>query len=341
MRGNEVHPLISVIIPVYNVEKYLARCLDSIIYQAYSNLEIILVDDGSPDNSGKICDDYAEKDNRVRVIHKENGGVSSARNIGIEVAKGDYITFVDSDDYILDNHFLQFVKSEKNSNDMVISSFIVKRGDVIHRINYDYRDLVLSKCTNDEEIILFDPSMCYVWNKFYKKNIIDAQHIRFDEGVGFGEDTIFIYTYLKHCKQVRYIEGATYCYEDKESTATKRYWEDLLIYLKKEILVYNEFLSVLDATEVVKKEVLGFYSTRFFRLWVNRHITKKSFFRFVKEYSVAYKYFSPYFSKSTKIKGENIDADERVMLKRGKWRYLFFVAGRILKQHFRNRKTKV
>ncbi|MDT6814838.1 glycosyltransferase, partial [Enterococcus faecium] len=91
---------ISIIVPVYKVEKYLRKCVDSILAQTFTDFEVILVDDGSPDNSGKICDEYAEKDNRVRVIHKENGGLSSARNAGIDVARGKYLGFVDSDDYI-------------------------------------------------------------------------------------------------------------------------------------------------------------------------------------------------------------------------------------------------
>ena len=92
--------LITVVVPVYKVEKYIDRCVTSIINQSYKNLEIILVDDGSPDNCGKICDDYARKDERIKVIHKENGGLSDARNAGINIAKGKYITFIDSDDYI-------------------------------------------------------------------------------------------------------------------------------------------------------------------------------------------------------------------------------------------------
>ncbi len=101
-----MEPLISVIVPVYKSEPYLSRCIESIILQSYKNIQIILVDDGSPDNSGKICEEYAEMDNRITVIHKENGGLSDARNKGIDVAKGEYITFVDSDDYIS----LNFVK---------------------------------------------------------------------------------------------------------------------------------------------------------------------------------------------------------------------------------------
>ena len=93
-------PIVSVIVPVYKVENVLHYCIDSILNQTYKNFELILVDDGSPDNSGKICDEYAKKDNRIKVIYKENGGVSSARNCGIDAAKGKYVCFVDSDDYV-------------------------------------------------------------------------------------------------------------------------------------------------------------------------------------------------------------------------------------------------
>ncbi len=96
---------ISIIVPVYKVEKYLKKCVDSILAQTFSDFELILVDDGSPDNSGRICDDYAKKDARVRVVHKQNGGLSSARNAGIEVAKGKYLGFVDSDDYIAEDMY--------------------------------------------------------------------------------------------------------------------------------------------------------------------------------------------------------------------------------------------
>ena len=95
-----MNPLISVIVPIYNVEKYLARCVDSIVNQTYKNLEIILVDDGSPDRCPQMCDDYAEKDSRIKVVHKKNGGLSDARNAGMAVATGEYISFIDSDDWI-------------------------------------------------------------------------------------------------------------------------------------------------------------------------------------------------------------------------------------------------
>ena len=101
----EKNPLISVIVPIYDVESYLPKCVESVLRQTYTNLEIILVDDGSPDNSGKICDDFAARDPRVRVIHKENGGLSSARNAGLDAAHGEYITFLDSDDWIAEDAY--------------------------------------------------------------------------------------------------------------------------------------------------------------------------------------------------------------------------------------------
>ena len=97
-------PLISVILPIYNVAQFLPRCIESVCSQTYDNLEIILVDDGSPDDCGDICDKYAEKDNRIVVVHKQNGGLSDARNKGAEIANGEYITFIDSDDYVTDTY---------------------------------------------------------------------------------------------------------------------------------------------------------------------------------------------------------------------------------------------
>ena len=99
--------LISIVLPIYNVEKYIEKCMDSVLNQTYKNIEVILVDDGSPDRCPKICEEYAKKDNRIKVVHKENGGLSDARNAGIKVANGEYITFIDSDDYI-DQDYVEF-----------------------------------------------------------------------------------------------------------------------------------------------------------------------------------------------------------------------------------------
>ena len=124
MIGESMTDLVSVIVPIYKVEKYLGKCVDSIINQTYKNLEIILVDDGSPDNSGKICDEYAKKDNRIKVIHKENGGLSSARNAGLDVATGEFIAFVDSDDRIHLDFVEKLYRAIKEENADIASCYV-------------------------------------------------------------------------------------------------------------------------------------------------------------------------------------------------------------------------
>ena len=122
--------LVSVIVPIYNVEKYLRKCVDSILNQTYKNLEIILVDDGSPDNCGNICDEYALSDSRIRIIHKKNGGLSDARNAGLDIARGNYILFVDSDDYIDETMVEKLYEAlEKEKAEMSLCSFVYVNDD--------------------------------------------------------------------------------------------------------------------------------------------------------------------------------------------------------------------
>lgn len=174
--GKESRSLISVIIPVYNVEKYIRRCIDSIITQSYKNIEIILVDDGSPDDCGKICDSYALNDDRIKVVHKQNGGLSDARNRGIELANGQYVTFIDSDDYIAPNYieYLHALLTENNADISCCS--MVKT----------YSDSVAFDCdsTKIKEQALSGKECCYAlfgdlyltlvtaWGKLYKSEIV-------------------------------------------------------------------------------------------------------------------------------------------------------------------------
>lgn len=172
--------IISIIVPIYNVEKYLPQCLDSIINQTYKNLEIILIDDGSTDNSGKICDKYKLLDNRIIVIHKSNGGLSDARNTGIKIATGDYISFVDSDDFIDKNMYtILFQKinttnadiiwynhyNYQSSNEISKSSiFVQEKQYLLPKDNYKFQYDLLNKYH----------LIGYCWNKLYKKSIFDS-----------------------------------------------------------------------------------------------------------------------------------------------------------------------
>ena len=139
--------MISIIIPVYNVEKYLAKCIDSILNQAFTDWELILIDDGSVDQSGKICDEYACKDNRIKVTHKKNEGVSKARNTGITLAKGEYICFIDSDDWI-DVNYLQNFKIQEQQCDFYFSGALYDTYDKV----YSYKKYVKKYCKNRNEI---------------------------------------------------------------------------------------------------------------------------------------------------------------------------------------------
>lgn len=206
--------LISIIIPVYKVEKYLARCIDSILQQTYSNLEIILVNDGSPDNCGNICDEYSKKDSRITVIHKENGGVSSARNMGLKVAKGKYIGFVDSDDYIELDMFEKLYKIlKKNEAQLSVCNIYGKNEDKLEI--YDNKQFIE---------IIFDQNgpQGYLCNKLYDKSVIDKFNLILDENIHICEDLLFNVNYLEKIKKVVYIHEGFYHYVENSSSATKK-----------------------------------------------------------------------------------------------------------------------
>lgn len=192
--------LISVIIPVYNVEEYLNECLESVINQTYKKLEIILIDDGSMDSSGAICDEYAKKDKRIIVIHKENGGVSKARNVALDIAKGNYITFLDSDDYMFETGIeLLYNICTKNEADISIAGV-----QNIVNDKKDRKSVEIESIFDKEEALktFFEEKyfQCVIWSKMYKREIIGNE--RFDENVNIAEDFDFLYRVLKKVDKV-------------------------------------------------------------------------------------------------------------------------------------------
>lgn len=192
-------PQISVIVPVYNVEKYLPRCIDSILSQTFTDFELLLIDDGSPDNSGKICDEYAIKDSRVKVIHKQNGGVSSARNVGIENATGEWVFFSDADDILVPNAF--YILTSRINSEVAYVMAGYKRCDENHNIEYEVK-------TREEHIIsssdavtqMFRPTdyvyQGYLWNKLFKLSVIKENNLKFAVDIYFNEDRLFNILYL-------------------------------------------------------------------------------------------------------------------------------------------------
>ena len=202
-------PKISVIVPVYKTEKYLHRCVDSILAQTYTDFELLLIDDGSPDNSGAICDEYAAKDNRIRVFHKDNGGVSSARNIGIQQSKGEYTIHVDSDDWV-EPHMLEelYRKAKSEDADMVICDCFV--GDT-------YQETLMKQepsSLNHEKVLeeLFQHLEGYCVNKFVRRSCYIKYNIVFLEDLSWMEDLHFNASLLKNPIKVSYLPMAFYHY---------------------------------------------------------------------------------------------------------------------------------
>ncbi len=212
-------PLISVIVPVYNVERYLNKCIDSIVSQTYKNLEIILVDDGSSDNCPAICDEWAEKDSRIKVIHKENGGVSSARNTGIELAAGEYLGFVDSDDYIdSDMYTVLYHQIKLTAADLsVVGVYYGERTDCFDS------DITFSKhqthlmLFNQRDYMAFNG---YLVNKLYKSEIIHKNNIRLNNNITMGEDMCFNFEYISHIDKSCVTKYCGYYYEYREDSCT-------------------------------------------------------------------------------------------------------------------------
>lgn len=250
----EKEELISVIVPVYNVEKYLNKCIDSLISQTYQNLEIILVDDGSTDNSGKICDRYEKQDNRIIVIHKVNGGVSSARNAGLSIAHGKYISFVDADDYILCSFYKKMYKGIITYNtDLAICPYE----------KVDSNDLINKKCNEEmpEEIVdchLVSKECVWkwsfinpknygsgLWNKLFKADIWGE--IVFNIKIAMGEDNIALVEYLLRCKSVSCVNERLYKYVVNPSSATNTFLTEEQ--LSKKIAVR------IDATDIMLSKV--------------------------------------------------------------------------------------
>lgn len=219
-----MNSLISIIIPVYNVEKYLSRCLESVINQTYKNIEIILVDDGSPDNCGIICDEYASKDDRIIVIHKSNAGVSCARNDGIEAAKGDYICFVDSDDYISPGYIktLYMALIENNADIVTCDYYRCVENKLVEEVSTEFPFAVIHNDCQlfyDKSIIEFRAQV--PWNKMFKANIIKKNDIRFLSGIPLGEDNLFVIEYIAYAEIACFIEEKLYIYNDSDTSVCK------------------------------------------------------------------------------------------------------------------------
>lgn len=213
--------MISVIVPVYNVERYLDKCIQSIIDQEYSDLEILLIDDGSTDKSAEICDFYASKDDRIKCIHKKNGGVSSARNVGLDIAVGEYISFIDSDDYIDKNYFFELIKKGRSSTSgIVCCNLMWEQDEVVFKINTSSKNCPLLVEKVEEGFFhngYIKDLMYGPYNKIISKNIIGDT--RFDTNLRLGEDLLFVFSILLKTQKVDFIINTNYHYVMRAGSA--------------------------------------------------------------------------------------------------------------------------
>lgn len=253
--------LVSVIVPVYNAEQFLARCLNSVLNQSYEKLEVILINDGSTDNSQKICEEFAEKDVRVKLINQENSGPSVARNKGIDLANGKYISFVDADDYLEKNMIEKMINYIEQDVELVISGYnrIFKKDDVneIQEINYYHIiNMTFDDFLQRFDVLFKDYYINYLWNKLYLNEIIKTNNINFNKSINWGEDLIFNIEYLNYCNEISIISNSLYNYIDFNEDSITNNYNINIYYNRKEM--YQEVRSFLLKNNAYKanKEIV-------------------------------------------------------------------------------------
>ena len=230
-------PKISIIVPVYNAEKYLRKCVDSILNQTFKDFELILVDDGSIDTSGKICDEYNLKDNRIKVIHKENGGLSSARNAGLDIAQGEYIGFVDSDDWIELDVYEELYKICKE-NDTDVGIVGINYGGASEKKKSKKIEIYSNKLILDDLVYNKGKEITWpAWNKLWLKKVIGES--RFKEGRIY-EDGLFLYSLSSKIKKVAKIDYEAYNYRmDNESITRSKISKKQVDFLYNTLDIYK------------------------------------------------------------------------------------------------------
>ena len=249
--------MISIIVPIYKVENFIRQCIDSIVAQTYKDLEIILVDDGSPDNCPKICDEYAKADKRVRVIHQPNGGLINARKSGLKAASGDYVCFVDGDDWIEPDMYEHIAESiESNTPDCIITQFYYSYTDKEIKSSYALNKPYYNRNAIENEVF---PSMLFTepyysfgiypncWTKVFKKVILEKHLMDVNERIRLGEDIAFTFPCLMECQSISFIDKALYHYRINSESMTKKYDPKLcdIFYLPYEtLMIKSEYLNV-------------------------------------------------------------------------------------------------
>jgi glycosyltransferase EpsH len=270
--------MISIIVPVYNSEMYLSTCIDSLLSQTYQNFEILLIDDGSTDNSGEICEIYAQKDKRIRVYHQKNSGVSRARNVGLSHAIGKWIVFCDSDDAFFPNSLMILINKAQIRNDieMVIAGYSI----------YDDNNTLVYQMDNHEDIIqdrdmglmmMFKPLYCnyhgYICSKLYLRKIIEQNRICFDESIYFNEDRLFTTQYISHvCGNIVYSTHPVYKYYQRDGVGAMASLNNKFNYkfvtdFDACVLMYNSIKRTTSDKQLLQMSRQGILTSYF---WIRR-----------------------------------------------------------------------
>lgn len=236
--------MISIIVPIYKVEAFLRQCIESIILQTFSDWELLLIDDGSPDSCGAICDEYACFDKRIRVFHINNGGVSNARNTGIERAKGDWITFIDGDDWVDPCYLAQLISPIRANNDIEF----VQSGYYHNKKTEQYTiEKTFQNNTGSDPLFVFNNYEGFVFAKMFKREVLINNQVRFVPTIRIGEDYIFTLTYIKYIKYYSFIDYSGYYYRYRESSAlnsiaTRPFCENL-DYFRQSVVLIKSFAN--------------------------------------------------------------------------------------------------
>lgn len=293
--------MISIIIPVYNVKKYLKDCLDDILKQTYTDWECILVDDGSKDGSDEICDSYVLKDTRFKVIHKENGGVSSARNCGIDAAKGEWITFVDADDKLTSNFLKSLIEHTNENDELVVGGnryFGLEEGQTVPPENkvvlrQEFKSLIFIDTDWTWQRIFY-----VVWGKLFRMSIIKDNGLLFDTNMVISEDTIFLLTYMTHVNSVCMVVASDYLY--RYEIPVKSYYHFEIDKLIKQQEAFKKAITVIDSEGIGNFAQLKALSKSIcFNKYLNGLNNRKEFILGIKAYK---KYDKNYLSMFRDLK---------------------------------------
>ncbi len=257
-------PKVSMIVPVYNAEKTIGRCIESILNQEYKDFELILMDDGSKDESGTVCDKYAEGDSRVRVIHKENSGVSDTRNKALDLVRGTYLQFLDADDWITPDATRLMVEAAEQQNcDMVITDFYRVVGERVSHKGAIEEDGILSMDEFAAQMMENPADFYYgvLWNKLYKREIVEKYNLRMDSTISWCEDFMFNLEYIRHCKTFYALQVPIYYYvKTKGSLASQGMSISKTIKMKLMVFeYYNDFYKQVLTEEDYEKNRIQVY----------------------------------------------------------------------------------